>query len=100
MTPTRTESFVPLISALPQPAGEQKEFRVTVIAKAKAKTFQSVAGAVSPATPDAAARAAVCEPKVNLQRNGNQVTGIQIQCSCGQVMELSCVYDVAAAQKP
>jgi len=95
MTPTRTESFVPLISALPQPAGERKEFQVTVIAKAKAKSFQSITGALAPVMPSAAPHAAGCEPKVNLQRNGDRVTGIQVQCSCGQVLELSCVYDVA-----
>ena len=99
MTTTRTESFVPLISALPQPAGERKEFRVTVIPKAKAKSFQS-ATAATPVAAGSAPHAATCEPKVNLQRDGNRVTGIQIQCSCGQVMELSCVYDVAAAQQP
>ena len=40
---------------------------------------------------------AQCEPKVSLQRDGNRVTGIQVQCSCGQVIELACVYEVTAA---
>ncbi|MGA2555351.1 MAG: hypothetical protein ABSG04_03670 [Verrucomicrobiota bacterium] len=31
-------------------------------------------------------------PKVTLQRQGEVVTGIRIQCSCGQVIELRCVY--------
>ena len=35
----------------------------------------------------------VCEPKVSVQRDDNRVTGIQILCSCGQVIELACVYE-------
>lgn len=31
------------------------------------------------------------QPKVTLQRQGDVVTGIRIQCSCGQVIELKCV---------
>ena len=31
-------------------------------------------------------------PKVTLQRQGEVVSAIRIQCSCGQVIELICVY--------
>ena len=31
-------------------------------------------------------------PKVTLQRNGNQVTHIRIECGCGEVIELACEY--------
>jgi hypothetical protein len=31
-------------------------------------------------------------PKVTLQRDNNVVTGIRIECACGQVIELACVY--------
>jgi hypothetical protein len=31
-------------------------------------------------------------PKVTLQRQGEVVSAIRIQCSCGQVIELSCLY--------
>jgi hypothetical protein len=31
-------------------------------------------------------------PKVTLQRQGDTVSAIRIQCPCGQVIELSCVY--------
>jgi len=31
-------------------------------------------------------------PKVTLQRQGDVVSAIRIQCPCGQVIELSCVY--------
>ena len=32
------------------------------------------------------------QPEVALQRRGEQITGISIRCSCGQVLELTCVY--------
>ena len=35
----------------------------------------------------------VCaKPSVTLQREGDVVTGIRIQCGCGRVIELACVY--------
>jgi hypothetical protein len=35
---------------------------------------------------------ACAQPKVSLQRNGDVITGIRIECSCGEVINLSCVY--------
>jgi hypothetical protein len=32
------------------------------------------------------------KPVVTLQRNGEVVSGIRIQCGCGQVVDLSCIY--------
>jgi len=32
------------------------------------------------------------KPVVTLQRNGEVVSGIRIQCGCGQVVDLTCVY--------
>jgi hypothetical protein len=32
------------------------------------------------------------KPAVSLQREGDRVTGIRIECVCGQVIELSCSY--------
>ncbi len=31
-------------------------------------------------------------PKVTLQKEGDKVTQIRIQCTCGQVIELACQY--------
>ena len=93
MTLQRTESFVPL-TATP-PAGENREFRVTVIPQAaSAKAFQTLeqagVGGGTAAGPD---NAKACEPRLSLQRDGGRVTSIRIQCSCGQVMDLACLYD-------
>jgi hypothetical protein len=32
------------------------------------------------------------QPKVTLQREGEKVTSIRIECNCGQVIDLSCAY--------
>ena len=32
------------------------------------------------------------EPKVTLERDGDRITLIRIQCACGQTVELACVY--------
>lgn len=32
------------------------------------------------------------KPVVTLQREGDRVTGIRIECTCGQVIELACSY--------
>jgi hypothetical protein len=32
------------------------------------------------------------KPVVTLQRQGEIVSGIRIQCGCGQVVDLACVY--------
>ena len=34
-----------------------------------------------------------CEPRVSVQRDGDRVTNIRIQCTCGQMMDIACVYD-------
>jgi hypothetical protein len=104
MTPNRNESFVPLAPASLRPAGERREFRATVISQSgQAQAFQSLSTTAAPSATSPAPQAGTCEPKVSLQRDGNRVTGIQIQCSCGQVIDLLCVYDavqVTAVTQP
>jgi len=38
------------------------------------------------------------EPRVTLQRDGDRVTHIRIQCTCGLIMDLACIYDEPAAE--
>jgi hypothetical protein len=33
-----------------------------------------------------------CAPVITLQRSGDVITAIRVQCSCGQIIELTCVY--------
>ena len=96
MTSQRTEPFVPLTAATP--SGENREFRVTVISQAGPsqafQTFEQAASAApQTALPDGKR---ICEPRLTLQRDGERITGIRIQCACGQMMDLACVYDEPA----
>jgi hypothetical protein len=95
MTPQRTDSFVPLTAAPAPP--ERREFNVSVIQNGAApKNFQSLTMPPSaPAAPLAAKKS--CEPRVSVQRDGNRVTHLRIQCTCGEVLDLACLYDEAAS---
>jgi hypothetical protein len=102
-----TESFVPLTAA-PAPAAP-REFRVAIVnghahpaagSAEKPGTFQSLAtqsaGSLSSI---GSVEKKVGEPRVTVQRDGDRVTHLRIQCSCGQIMDLACVYDVPAPPK-
>jgi hypothetical protein len=55
----------------------------------------SGAGAgVHPTSPLAAhpPRTPAAAPAITLERDGDRVTAIRIECSCGQVIEVSCSY--------
>jgi hypothetical protein len=62
------------------------------------KSFPAAAAKATPgsngsAAPSAGPQGAGCAPpKVTVQRQGDVVTAVRIQCSCGQVTELNCVY--------
>ena len=90
MTQSRTDSFVPLTTA--PPLTEQREFRVTVTNAAKsAKNSETFHTLDTPAgTPSGKKN---CEPRVTVQRDGDRVTHLRVQCSCGQVLDLACVYE-------
>jgi hypothetical protein len=93
MTLQRTEPFVPLTAALP--ARENREFRVTVVSQSGSDhPFQTLEQGASGTIENAAAVGKRnCEPRLTLQRDGDRVTSIRIQCTCGQMMDLACVYD-------
>ncbi len=93
MTLPRTEPFVPLTSATP--SRENREFRVTVIPQnGPPQPFQTLeqiaSGAAEGSSPIGKKN---CEPRLSLQRDGERVTNIRIQCTCGQTLDLACVYD-------
>ncbi len=72
--------------------------------KAKSRATDSAAtGAEGVATPVAPATAGAStvecggseahgKPIVTLQRNGDVISGIRVQCGCGAVVDLACVY--------
>jgi hypothetical protein len=97
MTPRRTESFVPLT---PAPAQDfHQEFRVRVLSDpTQVAAFQSIESRLAPRpqTREASSHNASCEPHVSVQREGDRVSSIRIQCSCGQSFDLACVYQEPA----
>ena len=102
-----SQSFVPLTAAPAPPAA--REFRVAVLNRdgspstngqlngngAETKNgFHSLEPLRSAAFHGAEKKP--CEPRVTVQRDGDRVTHLRIQCTCGQIMDLACVYDPAA----
>ena len=98
MTLLRTESFVPLTAA-PVTAQDQT-FKVSVIpVQAQSKPFHTLQHvAAEGVAVDAGEKKKACEPKVSVQRDGDRVTSIRVQCGCGQVMDIACVYDEPSRQ--
>jgi len=54
--------------------------------------FQPLHPAGAPASMPSAAHPAAAAPEVTLKRDGDRVTHISVRCSCGEVVELACVY--------
>jgi hypothetical protein len=100
MTPP--DPFVPLTATLPP--SSQREFQVTILnhqnhsednsKSARPSGFQALDGAKSSSHMVAnGTEKKIGEPRVSIQRDGNRITHLRIQCGCGQVIDLACVYD-------
>jgi hypothetical protein len=91
--------FVPLTAAAT--ADGNREFRVTVIPQSEpGHTFQTLGQVAAAASENGSTNAKKnCEPHLSVQRDGERITNIRVQCNCGQVMELACVYDEPAKSK-
>jgi hypothetical protein len=87
MTTPQTNHFVPLVAGAP--SVDKREFQISVIPHTEQPHgFQSLEKGM----PIAGVKKN-CEPHLSLQRNGDRVTNIRIQCSCGQTIDLACLYD-------
>ncbi len=85
-----SEKFTPLaLGSLPVTASDQV-IRSDAAAPASAGPFRSLPSRTSDPVP---ASDACAQPAVTLQRNAaGVVTSIRVQCGCGRVTELNCVY--------
>jgi hypothetical protein len=82
-----TEKFVPL-TALSAAAGPSAPFQARVITQAETRPiFQELVKAAAPPLHKNCAA-----PAVTLQRQGDIISGIRVECGCGQVIELACSY--------
>lgn len=81
-----TDTFVPLIAGGIRPAGSKDPARL--------KSASSSTPAFTPATPPKAEAAPQkhCEPKITVERQGETITHIRVECGCGEVIELKCEY--------
>jgi hypothetical protein len=85
------EPFIPLLPTPDSPNG-----RTQVIVLPQPDNVQPFQPLTPPAAPPPAAPGSTCEPRVSVQREGDRVSTIRIQCSCGETIELACVYDSMA----
>lgn len=91
MTAPLNNAFIPLALA-PDPGARREDFRILVAEHPeKARSLREVNPAVAnPSTPRP--NSSKCEPKVSLHREAERITGIHIECSCGQIIDLKCNY--------
>ncbi len=82
-----SESFIPLA---PATAGSREAAFTSIRFKGLAPG--SAQSGPNPPGSAGAGTEACSKPVVTLQRNGEIVSGIRIQCGCGQVVDLACVY--------
>jgi hypothetical protein len=83
-----SDTFTPFVT-VPVSTGETAMFLLKVLPQAEAKAvFEPLPDGAKPEPP-----AKACSPpSVTLQRQGETVSGIRIECGCGQVIELACVF--------
>ena len=82
------EPFVPL-NKTAAPGQKRPDFSVSIVSQPEnLRPFQPLGRPAGKPGP-----AGQCEPRVTLQRDNGRVSAIRIQCSCGQVIELACVYE-------
>lgn len=86
---TPDASFVPL-TPKGLAANERPDFRVTILSQAATRPFAAMSSADAAASP---APHSAHAPRVTLERQGDRVSAIRIQCVCGQHIELACVYE-------
>ncbi|HUD49589.1 MAG TPA: hypothetical protein VMR33_22370 [Candidatus Baltobacteraceae bacterium] len=86
-----SDKFVPLLpqaAPVKEPAFASLSWKVLPQAPA-ASAFEPLApaSAEQPRSPEDCSK-----PIVTLQRKGDAVSGIRIQCGCGKIIELTCVH--------
>lgn len=88
-----SNSFVPFVppSSGADTPGAKPVFRMKVLPSATPPGLSQ--GSIVPAAPEAQHSNhpnATGEPKITVERNGDQVSRIIVECPCGHVIELVC----------
>jgi hypothetical protein len=80
------------------PSAEKREFQITIIPQGEhTQAFQSFEKTAAKTGERSAKN---CEPQLSLQRDNDRITNIRIECSCGQIIDLSCVYETVKSEAP
>jgi hypothetical protein len=88
-----SDTFVPMRPVAVASANDFTPLPAKPAPSANGRTVPAAQAPVTPALAAPPAPARTCAPpKVTLQRQGDLVSSIRIQCPCGQVIELNCVY--------
>ena len=91
-----SDAFIPLLKTLPASAAPSdhaaRDTREGFVPLAPAGGPSEAPAPLPGAVPEAAPSAGAVAPVILLKREGDQVSHVQIRCSCGEVIELSCIY--------
>ena len=91
----QTDTFVPLVASAP--SAQTQEFKVTVIPQAgQPQDFHAMGNGPAGEGQGVFLKKQNCEPRLSVQRDGDKITSIRIQCRCGQTIDVACVYDEPA----
>jgi hypothetical protein len=83
--------FVPLTANDPT-AEPHQDFQVLVVPHPEnARTLREVVPSLDGTGGVVSAHS--CQPRVTLQKEADRIIGIQIHCSCGQQIDLTCSYE-------
>lgn len=87
-----SEPFTPLFAG--RPAAKLQTLRVEVMSADKLAVPSRASDAAEPngAVPDHAVCGDGAPVRVTLEKDGETVIGVRIDCGCGQVIQLACVY--------
>lgn len=85
-------SFVPLVPGAASQANLGSPTRLKPIAPQTPSSFQPTIPTKTDPAPAPASHIPHGPPKVTLEKLGEVITHIRIECSCGQVTELKCDY--------
>ena len=86
-----TDPFVPL-TASKSPSDDKAEYRARVVSEpGETKFFKPLTTEPSSTEPEVHVKK-TCDPRISIQREGDQVSSIRIHCGCGQIIDLACIY--------
>jgi hypothetical protein len=91
MTTAPSETFVPL--TLRPSKASNGDFRVLLAERPETARALRELPPLAADSPGHSPGRPGCEPRITLQKEGDRISGIQVHCTCGQVIDLKCAYE-------